>query len=892
MGGANNAYTGSTAVSAGTLRVTGSLAGTSAVSVSGGSLVLSGSGSIGNAATISVNGAGSLAWSGSGSIGNAAISVTGTGTFAPQAGNGTLAAGSNAMSGSAGATLSLASGTTFSMVDGQVGTFNLQQQAGFGAGTTALTLSGATLNFDLGSSGADQLAVNVGKAVVTGTNTIGITTVGSSLTAGGSYPLISAAGGLTGAGTFQFAGGAQTATVVAGSTAYSLTLQNSGTVEKVGVSAIPRGGPIVTPTNVAVTGSFSGRPATNTINSSGLDPGFATNANVASYPADPAYVGNWLENSQPSPGLSTDGMWLSNNTTTGVITFDLGSVQTLAGIWVWNYAEHTSATSDLSNRGAKGVSVYVASSLNSTIPGGGDVLAQAYTFTRTGQGNLPSGATLESYVWAPTYYPFTNPVTGEFIKFNITSNYGDGTFVGLGEVRFQAAPAASNWTGGASTNNWADAGNWSGAVPGATSGTTNTDSALFNQPVSAFSPTAIDAGRNLQNIIFDTGDVSSMTIGATNGPPLMLTAGGTIQASSTVANPQTINAPLVLEGNYSLANNSSTSSATLTFAGAITPAATSGTTTLSLAGANTGSNTVSGVLSDHGGGALALSVQGGNWLLSSANTYTGATSVSSGTLQIGMGGSIGNSSISVSGTGTFAPQPGSGSLSAGSNAMSGSAGATLSLAAGATFSMVDGQVGTFNLQQQGGFGAGNTALTLAGATLNFDLGSSGADKLAVGVGSASVSGTNTIGLTMAGSTLTSGGNYPLISVPAGGLTGNFQFAGGSQTATVIAGPTAYSLTLQNSGTSVGVSGTAIPRGGPIVTPTDVTASSSYSGRPAIAAINSSSLAPSYATSRHRLLLSGRPDLCRKLALQVPGHARLVDRRHVDDQPNDDRSHHV
>jgi len=636
---------------------------------------------------------------------------------------------------------------------------------------------------------------------------------------------------------------------------------------------------IETPTGVIASSQYvsgsDARTAAHTIDSSGLDPSYATDANVSADPASGTYVGNWLCNSSPSPGTPgaqpSDGMWLANFTPTGIITFDLGSVQTLNGIWVWNYAERDPG--DLSDRGAKGVSVYAASNLNAAAPSAGDTFAQSFTFLRQA-GGLPAGTTTETYQWSPEYYQFTTPLTAEYIKLDITSDYGDPNFVGLAEVRFQAAAAGPTaWTGGASTTNWADAGNWSGAVPGATSGTTDTDTATFNQ-AAAFSPLTIDSGRNVENILFDTASVSSFTIGATGGNALVLTAGGSIQTTLTVANPQVVNAPLVLAGNYSFLSGSTTSSATLTFGGGITPAATSGVTTLTLAGTNTGANTISGVLADNGAGQLALSAQGGNWVLAGANTFSGATTVSGGTLQVGngvsgslssatpisvtggtlilaAGGSIGNTSISVTGSGTFAPQPGSGTVAAGTTG-AGSGGATLSLASGTTFSMVDGAIGAFNLQQQSGFGAANTALTLNGAGLNFDISNAGADKLVVNVGSASVSGVNTIALTAIGSSLTVGGNYPLISAPAGGLGGaTFQFAGGTQTTYVVAGGNAYLLTLNNSNTVESVAVTAYPKG-TIVTPTGVVASSQYvsgsDARTAQHTIDSSGLNPAYATN--------------------------------------------
>ena len=164
--------------------------------------------------------------------------------------------------------------------------------------------------------------------------------------------------------------------------------------------------------------------------------------------------------------------------------------------------------------------------------------------------------------------------------------------------------SGSYWTGANSTN-WADSGNWSGNVPGATAGTTNIDTATFDRNASK-SPLTIDAGRNVQNLTFDTASVNSLTIGTIGGQALMLTAGGTIQTTSTVVNSQTVNAPLVLEGDYTFTSGASSSSATLSFRGGIIPGATSGVTTLTLNGANTGANTISGVLADNGAGKLAV----------------------------------------------------------------------------------------------------------------------------------------------------------------------------------------------------------------------------------------------------------------------------------------------
>ncbi len=212
------------------------------------------------------------------------------------------------------------------------------------------------------------------------------------------------------------------------------------------------------------------------------------------------------------------------------------------------------------------------------------------------------------------------------------------------------------WTGGNSNTNWSDTGNWfGGVVPGSTSGTANTDTALFSQTVT-FNPLTIDTGRNVMNITFDTAAVSSTIIGTTTGPALFLTAGGTIQSTSTIVNPQAVNAPLVLEGNYSFTSGATSSTATLTFGGAISPAATSGVTTLTLNGTNTGANTISGVLADNGAGKLAVAVGGtSRWVFSGAtSTYSGGTNVAFGaTLQLAGSVSALSQSMNIANSGSL-----------------------------------------------------------------------------------------------------------------------------------------------------------------------------------------------------------------------------------------------
>jgi fibronectin-binding autotransporter adhesin len=193
-----------------------------------GSQILSGTNVYDGATTIS---AGMLTLDSTATLGNTAISVAGGATFAADAGSGPIYAGTMD-SGTFGATLALNTGSTFSMADGAAGAFNLQQQTQFAA--RSLSINNATLDFDLGSSGADLLATS-GSASVSGTNTINITALGSSLTAGGSYPVISAASGLT--GNFVFSNNATIENLVVGGHYYTLELNNTDAAETLTVQS-------------------------------------------------------------------------------------------------------------------------------------------------------------------------------------------------------------------------------------------------------------------------------------------------------------------------------------------------------------------------------------------------------------------------------------------------------------------------------------------------------------------------------------------------------------------------------------------------------------------------------------------------------------------------------
>jgi hypothetical protein len=117
-----------------------------------------------------------------------------------------------------------------------------------------------------------------------------------------------------------------------------------------------------------------------------------------------------------------------------------------------------------------------------------------------------------------------------------------------------ARAATYIWDGGSGVDGgWATTTNWGGDItaPGATSGTTNADIAVFNTAIantwgnSAGNPIVIDANRNISGLTF-TGATGNYFIGSTGGNALRLSSGGSIQIGSLTATNAivNINAPL------------------------------------------------------------------------------------------------------------------------------------------------------------------------------------------------------------------------------------------------------------------------------------------------------------------------------------------------------------
>jgi len=168
----------------------------------------------------------------------------------------------------------------------------------------------------------------------------------------------------------------------------------------------------------------------------------------------------------------------------------------------------------------------------------------------------------------------------------------------------------------------------------------------------------VDVDGGIQN----AGVVSALGAGTAGANSQINFSGGTLNVSrgagSTDRQVRIGNTTATSTGGGSIINNSADGSNPLLFSNGAFNSSVGGITVnrlFTLGGANTDANAISGVISDNntaGAGTVSLTKSGsGRWILSGANTYTGATTVSGGTLLVSTGGSIAQSSLTTVTTG-------------------------------------------------------------------------------------------------------------------------------------------------------------------------------------------------------------------------------------------------
>ena len=201
---------------------------------------------------------------------------------------------------------------------------------------------------------------------------------------------------------------------------------------------------------------------------------------------------------------------------------------------------------------------------------------------------------------------------------------------------------------------WFDTTNWAAdAAPGSTSTLDSTDIATFGINLTASRFVAVDANRNIGGITFSNTSAFGYSLLSGN---LRLSNGGIIQSiGNTGAHTDTISSPIEIQGDGGTASftNTSTLATRLMNIGALSGASTgANVTTITLGGANTGSNALSGIIENGaGGGTLALiKSDAGLWSLqNTGNTYSGGTTLNAGTLQALTAGSMGAGQVTLTG---------------------------------------------------------------------------------------------------------------------------------------------------------------------------------------------------------------------------------------------------
>ena len=209
-----------------------------------------------------------------------------------------------------------------------------------------------------------------------------------------------------------------------------------------------------------------------------------------------------------------------------------------------------------------------------------------------------------------------------------------------------------------------------------------------------------------------------------------------------------------------------------------------------------GALTVSGAI---GGGFNLTKVGAGTTTLSGANTYFGATTVSTGALLVS--GSLAETDVAVAGGASLAGTGTIGTLTAGSVTLAAGA----SAGARGAIDLVDGSIGTLTLAARTATG---TVLTLGDAanpsTVKFEVGAT-ADQLVLGANAQASIGAGGFLVDLTASAALNGSTLVLIDAPAGLAAGSFGSAAVGATAGNFGG---YNLALTSTATDLSLTQTA------------------------------------------------------------------------------------
>ncbi len=631
-----NSYTGTTTISSGVLQVgsggtTGTL-GTGAVT-NNASLILNRS----DATTIAnaISGSGSLTQAGSGTT-----TLTGANTYT---GSTTINAGvlsvavianggssSNVGASTSASTNLVLNGGTLQYTGADVSTDRL-----FSVGTNGGTLDASgtgTVNFtNTGSMGFNGQS-GIRTLTLTGTNTGG-NTLAAAIGDNGSATALTKSG----LGTW----------VITGSNSYSgitsisagvLQVGNGGIAGTLGSGAVTDNGSLVINRSDAITiantisgaGSFT-QAGAGTITLSGIS-SFTGSTTINSGVLSVAVLADGGSNSNLGASTSAAANLVLNGgnlqyTGADVSTDHLFSVGTNGGTLdaSGTGAVNFTNTGSMGFNGQSGTRILTLTGTNS----GSNILA-AVIADNSGATNLSKSGTGFWVLTGTNTYAGTTTISAGVLQVGsggTTGTLGTGAVTNNGSLIINRSDAIT----------LANAISGSGSLTNAGSGTTT----LSGNSIYTGS-TTINAGVLSVAVIANGG--SSSNLGAsTNVAPNLVINGGTLQYTGGAVSTDRL---FSVGTNGGTLDASGTGAVNFTNTGSMDFNSQSGARSLLLTGTNSGSNTLAAVITDNGG-ATSLTKSGpGTWVLSGANSYTGATTISAGTLQIGDGGTTGSLSSS------------------------------------------------------------------------------------------------------------------------------------------------------------------------------------------------------------------------------------------------------
>jgi len=363
--------------------------------------------------------------------------------------------------------------------------------------------------------------------------------------------------------------------------------------------------------------------------------------------------GSILQLSQSSG--SVQDTWSGNIGGAGSLQLGTGSTLYLTGTnssFSGSYASISSGTTYLTKIGMAGENSSIGT--NGTILVGGTAATSPTTFRWTGSGNEVSdklfqlvgnngldlranGATDSSL----TINGNINAVTATS-RTNIFSGYNGNTLTINGLIN-EVAGGTNSLTVGQSSTGTVVLGNTNNSFSGGV---------RITQSTAGQTTTLQTANIGKAGAISALGKGDTINIGSTNESAFTVlkytgtgeTTDKIINLSGTNATGQTVSGGATLD---------QSGSGNLKFTSAMTSTTGTGAKKIYLTGSTIGTGEFAGAISDFGANTNTLVKTGtGRWSLSGANTYTGATEVREGTLQISSGGSI-ISTATISNTATL-----------------------------------------------------------------------------------------------------------------------------------------------------------------------------------------------------------------------------------------------